>query len=106
MQLFLLVIKRLHDTEKRNRSRFTFARPGSEIDWQYRTVNEMNACLSTGRSCSWPRGKNLGGTSAHNGMMYTRGHAKDYNNWAAMGNEGWSWEEVRENEKKKEKKLE
>ncbi|XP_029045750.2 glucose dehydrogenase [FAD, quinone]-like [Osmia bicornis bicornis] len=67
---------------------------GSEIDWQYRTVNEMNACLSTGRSCSWPRGKNLAGTSAHNGMMYTRGHAKDYNNWAAMGNEGWSWEEV------------
>nr|XP_003707314.1 PREDICTED: glucose dehydrogenase [FAD, quinone]-like [Megachile rotundata] len=67
---------------------------GSEIDWQYRTVNEQNACLSTGRSCSWPRGKNLGGTSSHNGMMYTRGHAKDYNDWAAMGNEGWSWEEV------------
>ncbi|KZC06464.1 Glucose dehydrogenase [acceptor] [Dufourea novaeangliae] len=67
---------------------------GSEIDWQYRTVNEMNACLAMGGSCSWPRGKNLGGTSAHNGMMYTRGHAKDYNNWAAMGNVGWSWEEV------------
>ncbi|XP_078033752.1 glucose dehydrogenase [FAD, quinone] isoform X2 [Augochlora pura] len=67
---------------------------GSVIDWQYRTVNEQNACLATGGTCSWPRGKNLGGTSAHNGMMYTRGHAKDYNNWAAMGNTGWSWEEV------------
>lgn len=27
-------------------------------------------------------------------MMYVRGHAKDYNNWAAMGNTGWSWSEV------------
>ncbi|XP_017761387.1 PREDICTED: glucose dehydrogenase [FAD, quinone]-like [Eufriesea mexicana] len=67
---------------------------GSAIDWQYRTVNESNACLATGGSCSWPRGKNLGGTSVHNGMMYTRGHPKDYDNWAAMGNEGWSWNEV------------
>ncbi|XP_031846617.1 glucose dehydrogenase [FAD, quinone] isoform X2 [Nomia melanderi] len=67
---------------------------GSEIDWQYRTMNETNACLAMGGSCSWPRGKNLGGTSAHNGMMYMRGHAKDYNNWAALGNQGWSWEEV------------
>nr|XP_033205998.1 glucose dehydrogenase [FAD, quinone]-like isoform X2 [Bombus vancouverensis nearcticus] len=67
---------------------------GTEIDWQYRTVNEANACLSMGGSCSWPRGKNLGGSSVHNGMMYSRGHAMDYNNWVAMGNEGWSWQEV------------
>lgn len=68
---------------------------GTDIDWQYRTTNEMNACLSTGGSCSWPRGKNLGGTSVHNGMMYKRGHAKDFDNWAAMGNVGWSWRDVR-----------
>lgn len=68
---------------------------GTDIDWQYQTTNEMNACLSTGGSCSWPRGKNLGGTSVHNGMMYTRGHAKDFDNWAAMGNVGWSWCDVR-----------
>ncbi|XP_076233661.1 glucose dehydrogenase [FAD, quinone] [Calliopsis andreniformis] len=67
---------------------------GSAIDWQYQTMNESNACLSSGGSCYWPRGKNLGGTSVHNGMMYTRGHSKDFNNWAAMGNDGWSWEEV------------
>ncbi|TGZ54850.1 Uncharacterized protein DBV15_01942 [Temnothorax longispinosus] len=67
---------------------------GSDIDWQYQTTNEMNACLSTGGSCSWPRGKNLGGTSVHNGMMYIRGHAKDFDNWAAMGNLGWSWRDV------------
>lgn len=67
---------------------------GTDIDWQYQTTNEMNACLSTGGSCSWPRGKNLGGTSVHNGMMYKRGHAKDFDNWVAMGNQGWSWREV------------
>ncbi|KYN01283.1 Glucose dehydrogenase [acceptor] [Cyphomyrmex costatus] len=67
---------------------------GTVIDWQYQTTNEMNACLSDGGSCSWPRGKNLGGTSVHNGMMYMRGHAKDFDNWAAMGNHGWSWRDV------------
>ena len=54
----------------------------------------MNACLSTGGSCGWPRGKNLGGTSVHNGMMYVRGIPRDYNDWAAAGNVGWSWSEV------------
>ncbi|XP_018046200.1 PREDICTED: glucose dehydrogenase [FAD, quinone]-like [Atta colombica] len=67
---------------------------GTDIDWQYQTTNEMNACLLSGGSCSWPRGKNLGGTSVHNGMMYVRGHAKDFDNWAAMGNHGWSWRDV------------
>lgn len=67
---------------------------GTEIDWKYQTTNERYACLSSGGSCSWPRGKNLGGNSAHNGMMYIRGHAKDYDNWAAMGNVGWTWQEV------------
>lgn len=68
---------------------------GTDIDWQYQTTNEMNACLSTGGSCSWPRGKNLGGTSVHNGMMYKRGQAKDFDNWVAMGNPGWGWRDVR-----------
>ncbi|XP_001604393.1 glucose dehydrogenase [FAD, quinone]-like [Nasonia vitripennis] len=67
---------------------------GTEIDWQYRTINESNACLSQGGSCSWPRGKNLGGSSSHNGMMYIRGNAKDYDDWAALGNYGWTWKEV------------
>ncbi|KAJ8673805.1 hypothetical protein QAD02_005067 [Eretmocerus hayati] len=67
---------------------------GSEIDWQYRTSNESSACLSSGGSCSWPRGKNLGGTSTHNGMMYIRGHQKDYDDWEAMGNRGWAWRDV------------
>lgn len=36
----------------------------------------------------------LGGTSVMNGMMYIRGSRKDYDNWAAAGNEGWSYNEV------------
>ncbi|XP_033217541.1 glucose dehydrogenase [FAD, quinone]-like isoform X2 [Belonocnema kinseyi] len=67
---------------------------GSDIDWQYNTTNENFACLVTGGSCSWPRGKNLGGTSSHNGMMYIRGHPTDFDNWEALGNRGWSWDEV------------
>jgi choline dehydrogenase len=41
-----------------------------------------------------PRGKTLGGSSSSNGMVYIRGHASDYDDWAAAGNEGWSYKEV------------
>lgn len=67
---------------------------GTEIDWQYTTTNETHGCLSTNGSCSWPRGKNLGGSSVHNGMMYVRGHARDYDDWEDMGNIGWRWSDV------------
>ncbi|XP_026488978.1 glucose dehydrogenase [FAD, quinone] [Vanessa tameamea] len=68
---------------------------GSSIDWGYHTEPEPAACLSEkDRKCYWPRGKVLGGTSVMNGMMYIRGSRKDYDDWAAAGNEGWSYEEV------------
>jgi choline dehydrogenase-like flavoprotein len=41
-----------------------------------------------------PRGRILGGSSAINGMIYIRGHRRDYDGWAAMGADGWSWREV------------
>lgn len=41
-----------------------------------------------------PRGRVLGGTSAINGMVYTRGHRADYDQWAALGADGWSYDEV------------
>lgn len=36
----------------------------------------------------------MGGTSAMNGMMYIRGSRKDYDDWAELGNEGWSYNEI------------
>ncbi|XP_028132248.2 glucose dehydrogenase [FAD, quinone] [Diabrotica virgifera virgifera] len=68
---------------------------GSSIDWGYLTEPETQACLAENeKRCYWPRGKVLGGTSTINGMMYIRGSRKDYDDWAAMGNEGWSYNEV------------
>jgi choline dehydrogenase len=41
-----------------------------------------------------PRGKVIGGSGSINGMAYHRGQPKDYDDWAAAGNAGWSWQEV------------
>jgi choline dehydrogenase len=41
-----------------------------------------------------PRGKLLGGSSSINGMVFVRGQAQDYDQWAQLGNRGWSYREV------------
>jgi choline dehydrogenase len=46
------------------------------------------------RRLYWPRGRTLGGSSAINAMCYVRGHAADYDQWARLGNAGWSYREV------------
>lgn len=47
-----------------------------------------------GRSFALPQGRVLGGSSSINGLNYVRGQAVDYDNWAAAGNPGWTYEEV------------
>ncbi len=59
-------------------------------DWMYKT--EAAEGLN-GRSLIYPRGKALGGCSSINGMIYMRGQARDYDNWAELtGEVGWNWE--------------
>jgi choline dehydrogenase len=43
----------------------------------------------------WIRGKALGGSSSINGMIYSRGHAQDYEEWNTLGGPGWGWEEMK-----------
>jgi choline dehydrogenase len=47
-----------------------------------------------GRQVYWPRGRGLGGSSSINGMIYIRGHRKDFDNWKDSGNLGWGYEDV------------
>ena len=61
------------------------------INWCFHTDPDLNM---NGRRIYWPRGKTLGGSSAINGLIYIRGQREDYNHWAALGNDGWSWDEV------------
>jgi choline dehydrogenase len=61
-------------------------------DWLYNT--EPDAGLN-GRSLRYPRGKTLGGCSSINGMIYMRGQARDYDQWAALtGDDDWRWDKV------------
>ena len=63
----------------------------SEFNWGFWTEEEPHL---NNRKLWWPRGRGLGGSSAINGMIYIRGHARDYDQWRQMGLSGWSYAEV------------
>ena len=60
-------------------------------DWGYWSEPEPHL---GGRRLACPRGKVIGGSSSINGMVYVRGHAKDFDAWEAMGASGWSYADV------------
>jgi choline dehydrogenase len=58
------------------------------FDWNYDTVPQP---ALENRTVYWPRGKTLGGSSSLNAMMWIRGFAADYDEWAASAGDAWSW---------------
>ena len=63
----------------------------SELDWDYLTEPQPGL---GGRTIYWPRGKMLGGSSSMNAMMWVRGFAADYDEWAELSDDSWSFKEV------------
>ncbi|WP_137046406.1 GMC family oxidoreductase [Pseudolabrys sp. FHR47] len=61
------------------------------VNWMYET--EPVPGLAN-RRIYQPRGKVVGGSSAINAMVYSRGQAEDYDGWEALGNRGWGWSDV------------
>lgn len=61
------------------------------FNWMYTTESDP---ATEGRAAYWPRGKVLGGSSSINAMVYIRGQAGDFDEWAAAGNPGWGWRDV------------
>jgi choline dehydrogenase len=64
---------------------------GPGVNWRFHTVPQKNL---DNRSVWYPQGKTLGGSSSINAMIYIRCQKEDYDNWAKLGNEGWSYEDV------------
>ncbi len=65
--------------------------PRRDMNWLF--MSEPDPSRADRRDI-WPAGKIIGGGSAINGMMFVRGHSTDYDKWADLGNEGWSYTEV------------
>ncbi len=63
----------------------------TKYNWAYRTEPEP---FLDGRIVDHPRGRVLGGSSSINGMMYVRGHRRDFDRWAQSGCRGWSYDDV------------
>ena len=61
------------------------------INWMYDTASIPGL---SGRSSYWPRGKVIGGSGSINAMVYVRGQPGDFDDWAALGNPGWSFNDV------------
>ncbi|NAW87806.1 GMC family oxidoreductase, partial [Photobacterium halotolerans] len=68
---------------------FMFSR---KYNWAYNATPDP--ALRNGQPVFVPRGKVLGGSSSVNGMLYVRGQKEDYDHWAALGNNGWGFDDL------------
>jgi choline dehydrogenase len=64
---------------------------GAGVNWRFHTVPQKHL---DNRSVWYPQGRTLGGSSSINAMIYIRCQKEDYDNWAALGNDGWAYEDV------------
>ena len=62
-----------------------------QFTWQF--SSEPNS-QTMGRRVPLPQGRVLGGSTSINGLVYNRGQREDYDEWAALGNRGWSYADV------------
>ncbi len=78
----------------------TFA--DASVNWKYQTgvIPGLN-----GRTMYWPRGRVVGGSSSINALAYCRGMPADFDDWRALGNVGWGWDEVRPTFEKFERRV-
>src|SRR5689334_7555175 len=67
------------------------AHAGKRFDWGYQCQADASRA---GKSDNWRRGYVLGRSSSINGMLFVRPPAHDFDRWAPMGNQGWSYREV------------
>ncbi|XP_039281976.1 glucose dehydrogenase [FAD, quinone]-like [Nilaparvata lugens] len=64
-------------------------------NWGYKMEKEDGVCRGgVGGRCDWPNGKGVGGGTLVNAMVWTRGDPTDYDKWAALGNDGWSYSDI------------
>jgi choline dehydrogenase len=61
-----------------------------KVNWMFETEPEARM---NGRSIKIPRGRVLGGSSSINGLIYIRGQREDFDDWRALGNPGWGYDD-------------
>ncbi|MCK9541450.1 MAG: GMC family oxidoreductase N-terminal domain-containing protein [Novosphingobium sp.] len=70
---------------------FAYMLDNPRFDWRFSHGPEESIA---GRTLPYPRGRILGGSSSINAMLYVRGFRRDYDEWSAMGLDGWGWNDM------------
>ncbi|XP_015112866.1 glucose dehydrogenase [FAD, quinone] [Diachasma alloeum] len=68
---------------------------GTPEDYAYEVEYQEGMCQGTStKKCKWGKGRVLGGSSVLNAMLHIHGNDRDFDSWAALGNDGWSFKDV------------